>query len=288
MSKIINLLKLKLYLRDFFSIYNHRLSMATWGNPIIVYQMPKTGSASIAASLKKIGFHNVFHIHKLDPNDNYPFKYSQKLSALLNHKVNNTNTKFKVITCVRDPIARNVSDLFQILKMGQKFHCNGLVYPLTFPSSEKFLKQNMELDEIRELFLKNYPYHDLPLSWLDEHINKNLGIDLFSYNFPKDKGYLRIYKDNIELLVLKLESSDAIKEEQISEFVGNNRFKLIKTNVTSDDTYDYSRLYNEFKKNLHIPLDYLEKMYSSKFVNHFYSEQEVEFMRSYWLREKMI
>ena len=288
MNPIINTFKLKLYIRDALLIYNHCLSMAIWGNPIIVYQMPKTGSASITASLKKIGFHNVFHIHKLDPHDSYHFKYSKKISGLLSHKINNSNKIFKVITCVRDPIARNVSDLFQILKIGQKFYSNGLTFPFEFPSSEKFFKQNMDLDEIHELFIKYYPYHELPLVWLDQHIYKNLGIDLFSYEFPKDKGYLKICQDNIELLVLKLEASDLIKEKQISQFVKQDKFKLIKTNVTSEDEYDYCRLYSKFKKNICIPKNYIDKMYNSRFINHFYSEDEINAMKSYWLRKKIV
>ncbi|MEL6458185.1 MAG: putative capsular polysaccharide synthesis family protein [Cyanobacteria bacterium J06621_15] len=250
--------------------------------------MPKTGSASIAASLKKTGFHNVFHVHKLDPNEKYPFSYSQKLTAFLTEKINNNNIKFKLITCVRDPIARNISDIFQILKVNQKFRENGLAFPSTFSSSHKFLKQGMNIKQIQDLFWNDYPYHDLPLFWLDENIKRNLGIDIFSREFPKDKGYLKISQDNIDLLIMKLELSDSLKEEQIAKFIENDNFKLIRTNITSQDKFSYSHLYNEFKKKIDIPLDYLEKMYSSKYVNHFYTDNEIELMRNYWLGAERI
>lgn len=213
---------------------------------------------------------------------------SQKLTAFLTEKINNNNIKFKLITCVRDPIARNISDIFQILKVNQKFLENGLAFPSTFSSSHKFLKQGMNIKQIQDLFWNDYPYHDLPLFWLDENIKRNLGIDIFSREFPKDKGYLKISQDNIDLLIMKLELSDSLKEEQIAKFIENDNFKLIRTNITSQDKFSYSHLYNEFKKKIDIPLDYLEKMYSSKYVNHFYTDNEIELMRNYWLGAERI
>ena len=258
--------------------------MVLWGNPIIVYQMPKTGSASITYSLNKIGLQNIFHIHNLNPNAKYPFAYSKKLSSLLTNKINNKNTKIKVITGVRDPIARNISDVFQILKVSQKFQRHGLIFPFTFSAADKFLNKNMNMEQIQELFFENYPYHDLPLTWFDEHIKRNLDIDIFSYDFPKDKGYLKIAKENIELLILKLENNSLLKEEQISRFIENNKFKLIWTNITSEDDFSYSDFYGDFKQTVTISSGYLEKMYDSKFVRHFYSLQEIESMKSFWSR----
>lgn len=279
---MVNALSLKLTLRDAFAIHVHRASMTLWGNPVVVYQMPKTGSASIAASLKAVGLKNVFHVHKLAPNDTYPFEYSRKLSKLISEQVTD-GKQIKFITCVRDPIARNISDLFQMFKVSQKFRAQGLSFPFTSISAENFDNTQMTVEEIRDLFLSEYPHHDLPLFWLDKQIRENLGIDIYDYPFPRQKGYIHISEGAIDLLVLKLEADDALIESEIARFVDMPDFKLLRTNITSQDRFSYNSLYKEFRKTASIPEEYIERMYDSRLVKHFYAEEEVESMRAMWL-----
>lgn len=278
------LFRLRLIFRDLFKVHLDRMQLKALGNPIVVYQMPKTGSAAITESLKRSGYPNSFHIHKLHPDDNYPFKYSQRLAHLLYSKVSKKQEYIRFITCVRDPIARNVSDLFQILKITQRFHKNNLdaPYSIDYPSN---FNQNgkLTLEQLKKIFLENYPYHDLPLNWFDNNINKTLGIDVYKYRFPKDMGYLRIKEKNIDILILQLELEDSIKEKKIQDFLGDTKFKIHKTNITSEEDFDYSDMYLDFIKQTKFPAHYVNKMYNSKYMNNFYTNEQITIFKDRWL-----
>ncbi|WP_044034942.1 putative capsular polysaccharide synthesis family protein, partial [Microcystis aeruginosa] len=57
-------------------------------------------------------------------------------------------------------------------------------------------------------------------------------------------------------------------------------FKLVRTNVGEDK--NYRDMYKEFKQNLKLPLSYVEEMCSSKYFNHFYTEEEIRKVYSRW------
>jgi len=85
--------------------------------------------------------------------------------------------------------------------------------------------------------------------------------------FRKNRDCLRINEDNVDLLILKLETSDSVKENAIADFLGLKEFKLVRTNV--GENKNYRVMYKEFKQNLKLPLSYIEKMCISKYFNHF-------------------
>jgi hypothetical protein len=45
---------------------------------------------------------------------------------------------------------------------------------------------------------------------------------------------------------------------------------------------NYRDMYKEFKQNLKLPLSYVEEMCSSKYFNHFYTEEEIRKVYSRW------
>lgn len=129
------------------------------------------------------------------------------------------------------------------------------------------------------IFINFYP-HSIPLDWFNIRYSPFLGIDVYEYPFPKEQGYLIINKDNLDLLILKLETSDSVKEKAIANFLGLEEFKLVKTNVGEDK--NYRDMYIEFKQNIKLPLSYAEDMCSSKYFNHFYTEEEIKKVYSRW------
>jgi hypothetical protein len=139
--------------------------------------------------------------HNQQPhNENVGLKLSEKIK-LKSHKA-------KIITLVREPVGRNVSAFFQNYKRftGSGFH-----------------DSYFEAVDLINMFFKNYN-HEVPLSWFDIEIKETLDIDVYDYTFPKEKGFLAIQKGNIELLILKMEMSDAIKQKVISEFLNIGLF----------------------------------------------------------------
>ena len=105
-------------------------------------------------------------------------------------------------------------------------------------------------------------------------------MDVYDFQFPKEKGHMVIQKNNFELLVLKLEIPDMEKQDVISEFINLPEFQLIRANVGEDK--DYSETYKDFKDKIQMPHSYLERMLNSKYSRHFYTDSEIDAIWSKW------
>lgn len=246
--------------------------------PIIVYQMGKVGSSSIRDSLKSGGIHPVFHVHRMNPRNieavrNTYLRRGQKalnegVGVFLYKNICQKNKKAKFITIVREPISRNMSAFFQNYEI-----FTGCKYKAT----------NFQLKELIDLFLSHYS-HDVPLTWFDVEMKEVLGIDVYRYPFPKEIGYVIIREGSFEILLFKVEISDAIKEKAISEFLDITDFRLKRHNVARDK--EYSETYKDFKQAISMPYSYVKQMCDSKYTKHFYSATEIEMMWSAWYNKQ--
>ncbi|BAG03115.1 putative capsular polysaccharide synthesis family protein [Microcystis aeruginosa] len=213
---------------------------ATNQTPIIIYQMGKVGSSSVMKSLKKKAILPLFHVHFLLKNaDNRSF-YNPNVYEILSvkleremllrqgkflyNKIIAPKKQVKIISLTREPIGRNVAAFFQNFER---------------ETGKKYEQSNFTPQELRDIFINFFP-HSTPLDWFDNYFKPFLGIDVYEYPFPKEQGYLRINKDNVDLLILKLETSDSVKEKAIAEFLGLKEFKLVRTNVGEDKNYGSS------------------------------------------------
>ena len=96
------------------------------------------------------------------------------------------------------------------------------------------------------------------MQWFDLEFKKATGINVYNYLFPKHKGYMTIEENNIELLIMKLEIPDALKERVIADFMHLDKFRLIRQNLGKDKMY--SKTYQQFKKTIRLPSAYVRKM----------------------------
>ena len=81
-------------------------------------------------------------------------------------------------------------------------------------------------------------------------------------------------------MVLKLERLDEVAGEAFARFVGLEDFTLIPANVAGDK--EYAEAYRRFRRQTPMEEWFVEKMLSSRLVRHFYSEAEVEALRTHW------
>ena len=253
--------------------------------PILVYQMGKVGSMSIAKSLVKNIKNPVFHVHALlrnaeDIKTRPVFDFSprqeqiMKLQKLLGREkglfiyenIIAKNQPVKVITLTREPIGRNLAAFFQNFEMETG-------------KTPKY--SNFTSEELGDMFVKYYP-HFVPLQWFDKNVNKCLGIDVYDYDFPREKGFLTIQKKSLELLILKVELPNQIKEKVIGEFLGLPEFRIVNNNLGEDK--DYSDIYKNLKQALKLPYSYVEEMCNSRYFRHFYTKEEIEQVFSRWTK----
>ena len=253
--------------------YNYRVNFRS-ETPVIVYQMGKVGSSSISQSLKTQLDCPVFHVHRMNLQNisavDKEYKHAGQMppdetaGIFLGTHVISKNRPARIISLVREPVERNISAFFQNYKrfVGQKYQ------PLA-----------VELDQLIDRFLTSYN-HDVPLTWFDIEMKATTSIDVYQYPFPFDKGYTIIRKPPYELLVIKLETRDHVKEEAVKKFLELDRFELNRHNVGQNK--NYALTYQDFKKHIRIPAHYIVRMCASRYTTHFYSAGEIEQIIRKW------
>jgi hypothetical protein len=174
--------------------------------------------------------------------------------------------KWKIITLVREPIARNISALFHDLDE-------------YIPGSHNNI-YSIPYEELFQAFLEKVN-HELPLTWFDIELNPLFGVDVYASPFPKEKGYQTYSSERADVLLIRMEDLTRVFSKAMSEFLGIENTELVFENQAKDKAY--FRLYQMFRERVTLPGDYIEKMYCSKFARHFYSEVEIQTFTSKWL-----
>lgn len=240
---------------------------------VLIYTMRKVGTTSIHRAVERsLGSPQLF-LHTMFDETEYRdevkklldmtprFPYYEVVPELIKKNIKE-GKPLKVITSVREPVARNISQMFFDL-------------PVMLGSVEAITNTRKQEEAFTEIFEDMYYRmidHDFILNWFELELKRALGIDIYEYGFDKKKGYMIIEKGNIQLLVLKLEKLDSC-EGIIGEFIGSKKFKLIKEK--SSDDYWYKQLYDTFKKKFVPNKEHLQKMYESRFMKYFYTDEEI-------------
>ena len=269
--------------------------------PIVVYQMGKVGSSSVVASLKQADLkykHRIYHVHFLTPERvtyyeakrrpflNTPYEGDLKHIWQYNHlnqqlAVVSAPHKWKVITLVRDPVARNLSTFFENIDVVPTTSTEGQVFKSVEYDFEITL-QNNQLAPLIDLFFEKCR-HDAPLHFFDQEFKGNLGIDLYTTPFPVDRGYQIYEGDKADVLLIRLENLDQCFTQAMEEFLGPCNIPLISANIGSQK--DYATTYQQFKEIIHLPQTYVDRMYNAQFTQHFYSSDEIEAFRTKWIAQ---
>ena len=256
--------------------------------PLLVYQMGKLGSRSVYEALLPLRHsYSLYHVHMLDQEliDAAQRAYQQafkvrpvipdhliaSMHLLRDLAAGQPNGRWKVVTVVREPVARNVSSFFQDLE---------LQHP-DFPLTEKreLLSTEQLVSELIELFLADHDHLE-PLEWCDTELRDVLGIDVYAAPFPYQRGW-EIYQSPLaDVLLLRLEDLRTAMPQAILSFFDGFETSVPVANAAADKSY--SKLYSEFTEKLQLPKSYLDLMYQSRFARHFYSLAEIAAFYNYW------
>ena len=201
---------------------------------------------------------------------------------LSNHLRNTSHNgkSCKVITLVRDPVARRVSSFFQNL---QKH------YGIDF--NNEFESRNLDdiVTELNTLFLeKILPGNGTaqldtdPISWFDDQLKAVFDVDVYATPFPREDGYCIYEAPKASVLLLRMEDLDKCATVAVNKLLNLDAFEITRANVGEDK--EYAALYRKFLDQLEIPASHLDQMYGSKMALHFYSAQELAKFRDRWDR----
>ncbi len=231
--------------------------------PLLIYQMGKVGSSSVYYSAKKTYPGYVMHLHNFnDANKNYKIKTFKDWGC-------QNKRPIKIISLTREPVGRNVSAFFQNLEK---------------ITDDTGIPENISAESLQKLFLDNNKMnHDEPLTWFDDNLLKDFEIDIYKSPFPIS-GWQIVKNGNTEVLIIKSEIEDSIKEAIIRTFLVDNTFKLELHNL--GNTKGYAMLYNAFLTKIKLPATYLDRLLLSKYCTHFYNAAERESVRERWIEFK--
>jgi len=246
---------------------------------ILVYSNGKSASTSLTKTLKIFKESNVLKVHTLNKkkiDDGIKNRIALNLSlhtplrnGIFLGRHHDLMSAAYTITVLRDPLASSLSSFFENLK-GKH------------PRVYKKCINSGNIQHLIDIYRVNYESIEKGyLSWLDDEIDTVFELDLYSHNFPKEKGYQIIRTDNIQLLVLKLEMLDDTISAAMYDFLGIDNFQLVRENVGANK--DYKTLYNDFIKQDIYSADLVDSVYNHKYIRHFYSNEEVSGFRNKWL-----
>lgn len=230
--------------------------------PILVYQMGKCASVTVRHNLEIFAGmkYEVFHFHRI-----YEMRLKSELKFLLK--------KSLAISMTRELVGRNISWFFQ--NISQRVHLKSRYH---IGSEEKVL--NMSIDDLKQHFYCNVPdnIHLESANWFDNEFKKNLDFDVYNYNFDIEKGF-SVYDDRF--LIIRFEDMRRVGEKSIADFIGIDNFYFVD-NINDGFHKWYSEKYIGFLKEP-VPDWYINMMYDTKLMRHFYSKDEIDCFKKKYL-----
>lgn len=225
---------------------------------IMIYTVGKVGSSTMQASLEKANIPSIqverFYMREDEIGKTTLDEWHYCLDKI--------KGGIKIITLVRDPIARDISGFMQTLRH-------------RVVKNDKPILEQM-LEHLSNNAKINYEFEH----WFEKELFRTTEIDVYQYPFDKEKGYGLIKKNKFEILLLTLEKLNS-NVNVIQDFVGATNFKLIGENVGEEKEYKY--LYAQIKKDLKIPYEIIEKNYENNSkLEHFYTLDDITGFRKQW------
>lgn len=242
---------------------------------VYVCMPPKTGDYSLIESMKdKKTAMNFWH---------RPYAFSSSLFRKISKKEGN---KIKLITAVRDPIAQNLSVLYQMLDSPhyflewEEYWKHGGDLNLLFRhwlEAEEYIKTAKGSAGLYSQMVKKQRFLCMIQKFTEEFASHV--INLYEHPFDREQGYSIICEGNYEIFVYQLERLDKI-QEKLFEWLGIPGTVLKNENIGEEKWYRDS--YRKAKKELTIPREYFEKCYNEPYVKHFYSKEDIMKFREHW------
>ena len=225
--------------------------------PILIYCMGKCASSTVKYNLRFLNYY-VLHFHHTSA-----IKYRSDLKFVL--------LKSLVISMTRELIGRNISWFFEHISIKE--------YSENYVGSEEYVL-NMSIDDLKHHFYHNISskVHFESANWFDENFKKNLDFDVYDYTFDIQKGF-SVYDDRF--LIIRFEDMRRVGEKSIRDFTGIDNFYFVN-NINNGFQKWYSEKYIGFLKEP-VPEWYINMMYDTKLMRHFYSKDEIDCFKKKYL-----
>jgi hypothetical protein len=275
--------------RSAFDIPYIRWKSASGVPFVLVYQQGRVASTSVYEGLCALDLGlPVFHVHTLsraraeerieqarregrrvDRNLIVGRALSRELER---HQADPDRAPWKVVSIFRDPIGVMMSIHF--------------MHPTILRASTGHggLDGDAALDHFRRIFENDDPAGWELSRWYDDVFAEETGVDVFAHPFDRDRGYSVIRAQGLDVLLIRFESLRECFSQAIGEWleVSPSRVTLPHANIHREKSLD--GLHDFAKKNLSLSREACERVYSTRFVRHFYSEAAIDALVEQWTR----
>lgn len=258
---------------------------------IVVHQMSKVGSSTVVSSISASAPDVlVLHTHFLSEEGldwlqswvrerwgtiHVPQHLWHGLFARNMYANDSRQSTLKIISLVRDPVARTISEFFEELDV----HAN---YP--YAARVEKLGIDAVVAELEKMLLdrmKKEVEWAMPYEWFDKEIRDVFDVDLFEQPFDPDSGYAIYTSGRVQILLLKLERLADCAGEAFARFLGIRNVSLDEGRNIASRKY-YADAYRLMLNRLEVPASVLATCYASDQVRHFYSESDIERFLQRW------
>lgn len=216
---------------------------------ICIHSAPRTASRTAAVFLEtKIGDAQVSHNHfLLDKRISHFNERHYKMVANAFDK-----NRIYVITIVRNPIWRNISDFWRWTFIRYKIH----------------QRQEWDRSKFIQEFLQSIDHYQ-GIEHIQREVEPFWGFNIYDREFPRDIGYQIIKgpRDSLHrLLIIRFENIDKLPEAA-SKLLGIE----IKGRLPHIGKSEYYPAY--LQGNLGLPKRYVAKMLDHQYTKHFYADE---------------
>jgi len=265
--------------------------------PILIYQMGKVGSSTVKASLERYTNRKIYHFHVLQTEilkrlENFRKKSFPNISAggidyvwmsqYIRHWVTQDlkGEKWKIVTLVRDPLARSIATFFENSEVEKLDGDNSWRVKSAWHDFDIRVEED-DLGTLTEMYFKLIDRLLLrSLDYFDREFKGVMGVDLFDTPFSHSAGYQIYEYPKCNILLIKLEHLNECVQEAYRKFFKIDSTELDDQNVGSHK--DYARLYQLVKERIKFPDRLIDEIYSHKLPMHFYSPEEIDSFRERW------
>lgn len=230
---------------------------------VFVYSCPKVGSTSVVSSLRIFGMDkiDIIHIH-----DEEMLKVLTNIKDVTINDIILFNAYLKkevfVINIYRNPIERKISTFFE--KVGC-YHFN----------NNDEAVNHYQINRVINRFNNIFP-------WLN---NKDHFIDKYGIKLPEHfdftNKYVLVKENNVHYISLRLKDSNEWGNILTNIF----GFKICIVKDYESSNKPIKDLYQRFKKNYKIPINLLNDTMKDKYLNYYYSTNELQNYYIEWLNK---
>lgn len=251
--------------------------------PVLVYQMGKVGSSTVAAALRRLPLAApVLHMHTLmRPHLTQAIRKQRRssrpylpqhliVSDVLTRHLDRGLFPCRIITLTREPIGRAISFLFED-------HAKQIPKPIGQQGIDVATAQAA----LTRLLTGDNGIAD-PTRWFDQELKARFGVDVFSVPYNVEQGYTLLRQGDVEVLVMRVEDFHRALPEALAALLHLDPAAVTVSKANVGTAKWYAEALREVKTSYQVPEELAEQVLHTQYMQHFYRD-ELEALQARWV-----